>query len=678
MKRSSLALLVMGLSLCRAPGASGQSDASPGVAPVGGAIRDLAPNTWVNANPKHMLPAIKQAQWLRTDGYSGSAFRSKTGTILFRSGIQSDADGLNPGFYSNALLEWDLASNRVEVLDVSRWGGGAHGGGKLPPDYEHHPVPTPRHTYDGMAYVESEDALYLVLGANWRVGKQAEPGVKEVIDKDNNSTWRFDLSSRTWKRIEDGVRRLWPSRTRSPYENHLRWWPDGGKLLFLDSRGSLYAEFDLKASKWEQAVLANAAPMSLYNARSAWDSKRGLWVFRLGHKACTFDPGTRQYQALPDLPDLVETEEHDKGGSKGIVYIPRHDVYLANGRTSRDTRVFDLAAGKWIAVAGGDEALPNGYPQYDPRTDLVGLVKQDQAFVFRYQPKNASVNMEKNEHTVAVQILAYKRVGDVTLNLHVLRKRGLAADVAQPGVVFFVCGGWTGFNVAKMYPQSEYLALRGMTVAIAEVRVKPKHGTTPAECVIDARSAVRWVRANAQRLGIAPQRIAAGGGSAGAHVAACTAMVEGYNDPSDPPDVSCRPDALVLFNPALDILSTPKRIALFGGEEKARALSPAEHVRPGLPPSILLHGRADTTVDVGEVEKFGERMQQAGNRCVLKLYDGEGHGFFNYYNGKNPMFKETLRATDRFFVDIGWIEGPDRLDSFVPTLLPTSAKEPDL
>lgn len=51
--------------------------------------------------------------------------------------------------------------------------------------------------------------------------------------------------------------------------------------------------------------------------------------------------------------------------------------------------------------------------------------------------------------------------------------------------------------------------------------------TAPRECVMDVRSAIRWVRANAKALRIDPNRIAAGGGSAGGHVAAATAPVRG-------------------------------------------------------------------------------------------------------------------------------------------------------
>ena len=75
------------------------------------------------------------------------------------------------------------------------------------------------------------------------------------------------------------------------------------------------------------------------------------------------------------------------GTWKGVAYITRHDVYLVTVQTGNDTRVYDVAEGKWKAVAGGDIKLINAYAHYDPRTDLVGLVYQLKNWVFRYVPE---------------------------------------------------------------------------------------------------------------------------------------------------------------------------------------------------------------------------------------------------------------------------------------------------
>ena len=125
----------------------------------------------------------------------------------------------------------------------------------------------------------------------------------------------------------------------------------------------------------------------------------------------------------------------------------------------------------------------------------------------------------------------YKHIGKTTLNLHVIGPPNGAAGDALPAVVFFSCGGWSRFDATKFFPQSRYLASRGVVCFNAEVRVEPEHGTTPTECVVDGKSAVRWVRAHAAEFGVDPGRIAAAGGSAAGHVTACCGVIEDEHMP---------------------------------------------------------------------------------------------------------------------------------------------------
>ncbi|MDB4796380.1 alpha/beta hydrolase fold domain-containing protein, partial [Akkermansiaceae bacterium] len=113
-------------------------------------------------------------------------------------------------------------------------------------------------------------------------------------------------------------------------------------------------------------------------------------------------------------------------------------------------------------------------------------------------------------------------MGDVELKLHVFNPEGHKASDSRPAIVFFFGGGWNGGSPKQFYPHSEHLASLGMVAISAEYRVKSRNKTTPMECVKDGNSAIRWVRSHAKELGINPDMIAAGGGSAGGHVAAAT------------------------------------------------------------------------------------------------------------------------------------------------------------
>ena len=358
-------------------------------------------NTWVRVNVDwdKALPAeIKDARWSTTDGYSDNVHRSSTGSVIIRTGVRSKSIGYSPGFYTNASVEWDLKTDRAKVIDIANWGGGSYGHGRLLRAFSQHPTPTPRHTYDGICYVPRTDSMYMMLGANWRIGgRGANSEAKAELKKDGGRTWKYSFRTRRWTCIEDNV---WKHFKCSPYENHMQHWAEGRKLLFLNDHGNRYAEFDLAKNTWQKVALANKCPMSLYNARSTWDSRRSLWIFRLGPRLCTFNPKTRTFAELPNcyrmhIPSRDELAKMKKAKKapdgrlrmKGVCYSSKHDVYLVTGPTGNDTAVYNVGKKEWASVRGGDIKLVNGYCQYDPTLDVVAMNYQLDCFKFRYVPE---------------------------------------------------------------------------------------------------------------------------------------------------------------------------------------------------------------------------------------------------------------------------------------------------
>lgn len=268
----------------------------------------------------------------------------------------------------------------------------------------------------------------------------------------------------------------------------------------------------------------------------------------------------------------------------------------------------------------------------------------------------------------------YKRGDGYELLIHIFKPPGHTATDRRPAIVFFFGGGWKSGNPGQFEQQCRYLASRGMVALTAEYRILGKHGTPAKYCVTDGKSAVRWVRANAARLGVDPRRVAAGGGSAGGHVAACTGVVSGFDEPGEDRGVGSVPDAMVLFNPALVLAEMPDGRRPFPQEMMAafparagcepRAISPWHHIAKGQPPTLILHGREDTTVAFWTAEVFAEKMRAAGNRCELAGFAGQAHGFFNHGRGGNTMFRATVKRMDAFLVSLGWLKGADTVDAF--------------
>lgn len=239
----------------------------------------------------------------------------------------------------------------------------------------------------------------------------------------------------------------------------------------------------------------------------------------------------------------------------------------------------------------------------------------------------------------------YKTAGASQLRLYVFTTKKAAPHAA---IVFFFGGGWTQGDVAQFAPQATHLAQRGMVAILADYRVRSRHGTSPFDAMADARSALRWVRSHAVQLGVDPNRVVAAGGSSGGHLAVSAAVFDMFDEPGEDTTISAKPNALVLFNPAVDT----SRNALFG--DRGRDGSPLHHVRAGLPPTLILHGKADTTVPYADVERYCAEASALGNQCRLVGYDGATHGFFNPGRGEK-WFRETLLEADRFLTTLGYL-----------------------
>lgn len=249
------------------------------------------------------------------------------------------------------------------------------------------------------------------------------------------------------------------------------------------------------------------------------------------------------------------------------------------------------------------------------------------------------------------RVETYRKIDSTELKLWIFGESDLKAK--KPAIVFFFGGGWNSGSPAQFENQARHFAKRGMIAITADYRVRSRHDVQVVECVKDAKAAIAWVRENAQRLGIDPDKIAASGGSAGGHLAASTGTISGIGSDE-------RPNAMILFNPACTLApiadwqppgaKAALSVERFGVE--AKVISPAHHIGPHTPPTLILHGKKDTTVPYASVVAFESVMKKAERPCKLVGYDGAGHGFFN----RGEDYSKTLAEADSFLVDLGWIK----------------------
>lgn len=262
----------------------------------------------------------------------------------------------------------------------------------------------------------------------------------------------------------------------------------------------------------------------------------------------------------------------------------------------------------------------------------------------------------------------YKTVNGTDLRLHVFRSAGNKAGARSPAALFFFGGGWLFGDIRRFQTQATHLALHGMVTVLVDYRVKCRHESTIMDSVADAKSAMRWVREHAEELGVDPARIAAVGSSAGGQLAAATALVTGFDDPADK-KTDPRPNALILYNPGLD-LASPSAItsitAMVGKEsaDHGRELSPIDHLDHRLPPTIIFQGTADKLVSPATAKNFCARAKALKSQCELVTYPGAPHGFAEVWLGledaslgvKTEIWQEdTSHRAEAFLTGLGWL-----------------------
>lgn len=246
----------------------------------------------------------------------------------------------------------------------------------------------------------------------------------------------------------------------------------------------------------------------------------------------------------------------------------------------------------------------------------------------------------------------YKIKDTVQLELQIFYPEKLKRNTTVPAVIFFFGGGWENGNTGQFKPHCKYLAQHGIAGITAEYRIKNIHGTSPQEAISDAKSAMRWLKSNAPEIHIDKNRILAAGGSAGGHLAASTATLEAFDDPSDDLTINPKPAGLILFNPVLNTTGFMER---FGGEDEIRSTSPIFHISGSTPPTLIFHGTEDTVEPPSTILDFQKIMIGEGNTCEVILFGGEKHAFFNKGRKNDRPFHQTLVLMKQFLIEEGFL-----------------------
>ena len=243
--------------------------------------------------------------------------------------------------------------------------------------------------------------------------------------------------------------------------------------------------------------------------------------------------------------------------------------------------------------------------------------------------------------------IVYKKVDTTILKMEVLYPPSMEKDKKYPSIVFFYGGGWIGGNINQFRIFANHFVKEGMVCFLADYRTESKQGTTPFESLKDAKSAIRFIRENADRFHIYKDSLIGSGGSAGGQLAAAAALVDGYNEVTDDQSVSCIPNALILFNPVID--NGPGGYGYERIGQQYKNFSPLHNIHKGAPPTIIFLGTRDHLIPVATMQYYQTVTKKVGSRCDLILYEGVDHGFFN----KKDFVDKTLIEADKFLISLG-------------------------
>jgi len=200
---------------------------------------------------------------------------------------------------------------------------------------------------------------------------------------------------------------------------------------------------------------------------------------------------------------------------------------------------------------------------------------------------------------------------------------------------------------------------RGYAVAAINYRLMPEH-PFPAE-VIDAKCAIRFLRAHAEEYNLFTEKIGIWGGSAGGHLAAMVGLTNG--DPAfelgENREQSSQVEAVVeMFGPTdltqpMGWLQHQLLRRAFGtdspNDTRLIEASPIQYVRRGTPPFLVLHGEQDTAVPVEQAQVFYQQLLDANNEVTIMIVENADHNFKPIGGPINPTRAEISGIMADFF-----------------------------
>jgi acetyl esterase/lipase len=210
----------------------------------------------------------------------------------------------------------------------------------------------------------------------------------------------------------------------------------------------------------------------------------------------------------------------------------------------------------------------------------------------------------------------------------------------RPAVVFIHGGGFTGGDKAEYRSASVSadLCRAGYVVVSCNYRLGPmtQAGVWPQN-IADCRNAVRWVRAHAKELGVNPDKIAVAGGSAGGYLALMVGLSDDKTGPGGDPAAkhSAKVSAVIDMYGVVNFAKRGKGEVPGTSPAEQAAYFPESQCDAQDPAVLILHGTADSTVDIAQSDDMAKALRSAKVSHEYIVVEGAPHTFDLHPKGKS-------------------------------------------
>ena len=248
-------------------------------------------------------------------------------------------------------------------------------------------------------------------------------------------------------------------------------------------------------------------------------------------------------------------------------------------------------------------------------------------------------------------IVPYKEINGHSLDAHIFQPDTLKPGKEYPVIAMFHGGSFFEgkpdwfFNSAKAYAEKGWIA-----VAV-EYRIADRHGNKIPQAISDGKSLVRFLRTNAEKFQIDPDKILVSGNSSGATIALALATTgEILDEKNEDLQISSRPDAVIVNAGLAHLREAGYWWQEDYSDEFIDKISPINNVQNDLPPILIFHGTKDNSVDIRSVREFAFQAKESGNDITFIELKGAPHMIWRI-----PYFSNQMKEPKEIFIQkLNW------------------------